>query len=147
MLRIIKSTIETLRADGYNCGLKIGTKWVTAQNMDVQYPLFVVDPLQYKENAYDFSKDYTIYIAIGYSNENQDEQDEVMNIETVEYCETVKQKFLIVLTNYVNSDSQRTITITQDLDAKQFHDDQIWNDTMSGVYLTLYVHKIQTNQC
>ena len=146
MLRIIKSTIETLRADGIDCGLKIGEKWITSDISDVQYPLFVFDPLTYKINNYDFSKEYTLKFVIGYEN-NQDEQDDVMNIETVEYCETVLQKFLIALTTYVNSSSQYLITMPLDCDIVQFHDLNIWGLPLSGLIVTAYATKQQANQC
>jgi len=146
MLRILKDTIETLRKTGYECGFKVGEKWVTADNTDSQCPLFLFDPLTYKEDPYDFSKDYTLKFVIGFRN-NQDEEDEVMNVETVEYCEIVLQQFLIALTNYVSSTDQRIITMETDINVTQFHDLSVYALPMSGLIVTAYVKKSQTNQC
>ena len=146
MLRIIKDTIEELMASGYNCGLRVGEKWITAGNTELVYPAFLFDPLTFKVNPYDFSKQYTIKFILGYST-NQDEQADILNIETVEYCEEVLQKFLIKLTNYVNLTDQRIITLTQDPDVAQFHDLNVYGLPLSGLIVTLYVNKQTVDQC
>jgi hypothetical protein len=146
MLRIIKDAIEELRAIGYNCGLRVGEKWITAGNTELVYPAFLFDPLVYKINPYDFSKDYTIKFVLGYST-NQDEQADILNIETVEYCELILQKFLIKLGTYVTVDDQRIIKLEQNPDVAQFHDLSVYGLPLSGLIVTLYVNKLTVDQC
>lgn len=145
MLRVIKEAIESVRSNGYNVGLRVGNKWVTEFQADEQLPLFAFDPIEYDLDAADFHQENTITFVVGY-NIDEAEQSDILNIETVEYCEEVLRSFLIELTNYVDTNDQRLIQITRALRVKQFHG-IYFALPLSGIIVTLYTTLYRANQC
>ena len=145
MLRIIKDTIEAVKASGYNVGLRVGNKWITEFTNDEVLPLFAFDPIEYDLDTANFQQENTLRFVVGY-NIDEAEQSDILNIETVEYCEEVLRQFLIKLTNYVDTNDTRPVQITRLANVKQFHGSQ-FSLSLSGVFVTLYVNIYRTNQC
>lgn len=144
MLQILSDIMQQLRELGYDVRGRIGARWLTSQNSDMDGIIFMFDPMQYAGD--DKEEAHRLKYLIG-SPTLQDAGDTAQTIPVIQAIETVHRKFLQLLRNYENANEQQVITITGQSTVTQYFDFTFLEICTSGIMCETPVTLQITDQC
>lgn len=144
MIRILSEIIEQLRALGYDVTAKIGSRWLTSQNSDIDGIVFLFDPLQYQGS--DIVENHRLKYLVG-SPTLQDAESTADSVVVIEACELVNRKFYQLLRAYQNEAEQQVLTVGELITVQQYFDFTFLEICTSGIMCELPVTRQITNVC